>query len=236
MNPGISPSSILRAARQRRLPAVVVALLLAAWAVVSGTGSTADGAVRERCARFAQEATARTARVTGDGPPITVIGDSYAVGLGLTDPLSSWPSRLPGRVRVLGFSGSGFSTQASPCPRSAYARRAATGPISNGTVVIEGGLNDVDQPSAAVEAGLARLLEIVGGRPVLIVGPTWAPRRADAVPRIDRILGAAAARSGVPYLSLRGVRFPYLSDRLHLTLAGHRQLGDLVSRRLADLP
>ncbi len=90
---------------------------------------------------------------------VVVIGDSWSAGLGLDRPVQSWPSRLPGRVHVAGFSGSGFSAKASPCGRVSFADRAPAA-LGGGAdlVVIEGGLNDYDRSRAEIKAGFARVV------------------------------------------------------------------------------
>jgi len=147
----------------------------------------------------------------------------------------SWPHRLPGRVIVAGFSGSGFSKDASGCGQVSYAARAAAGLRRAGhvdLVVVEGGLNDYDQPTAAIRAGFDDLLDELGDRPVVVVGPAPAPSRADAVPRIDALLARLSTQHGVSYVRMAGTNFPYLPDRLHLTPAGHEQFGDRVAHAI----
>jgi acyl-CoA thioesterase-1 len=193
----------------------------------------ATGADAERCARFATQSQVRERLVTGHGNRVVVIGDSYSVGLGLRDPETSWPSRLPGRVHVFGFSGSGFSAQASPCRRVAYDAREAHA-LSAGArlVVVEGGLNDYNQPASAVRAGFRSLMRELHARDVLVVGPPPAPARAAGAARVDAILRSESARAGVRYLSMIDGRFSYLDDALHLTQAGHRQFGAVVAEAL----
>ncbi|MET3961262.1 acyl-CoA thioesterase-1 [Marmoricola sp. OAE513] len=187
----------------------------------------------DRCAKFANDSRARAKVVTGTGSDVVVIGDSYSVGLGLTDPLRAWPEQLPGRLQVFGFSGSGFSHGSSPCGEVAYYQRAPQALRDNGaTVVIEGGLNDEFQTTAGIRAGVRRVLAAARGHRVLIVGPAKAPSRAAQAVRIDKILRAAAARSDVGYVSMLDHRFSYLPDRLHLTPAGHRAFGRAVAEAL----
>lgn len=135
---------------RRRLLLLAPVALLAALAVVLVVlvvlaPERATGSYAERCERFAADAEARAAVVTGSGTPVLVVGDSWSAGLGLADPSASWPARLDGRVHVAGFSGSGFSARASGCGDVSFAARApqALAGLPAGTlVVVEGGLND----------------------------------------------------------------------------------------------
>lgn len=190
----------------------------------------ARGVDTEHCGRLEAQSLTREHLATGHGARVVVIGDSYSVGLGLRRPETSWPSRLPGQVHVYGFSGSGFSEHASSCPGASYADRAP-GAIEDGAdlVVVEGGLNDYDQPESAVRAGFRRLMAELQGHHVLVVGPPDAPSREVDARRVDLLLRAESARARVDYLPTTGHTFTYLSDRLHLTSAGHRAFGDLVA-------
>jgi len=214
--------------------AVGAALVLAAVLTVLASGG-ATGADAARCATFATQSQVRERLATGAGRRVVVIGDSYSVGLGLRDPASSWPSRLPGRVHVFGFSGSGFSAHASPCGRVSFADRAPRAVAAGADlVVVEGGLNDFDQPAGAISAGFRALVRELHGLRVLVVGPAAAPSRAGAAARVDALLRTESVRAGVPYLSMLDDRFSYLDDRLHLTAAGHRAFGDLVAESVTD--
>jgi acyl-CoA thioesterase-1 len=196
----------------------------------------AGGAQGGACARFAADSAARAAQVTGSGQRVVVVGDSWSVGYGLDGPVSSWAARLPGRVRVAGFSGSGFSVGASPCDGVSFAQRAAEA-VDGGAdlVVVAGGLNDFDQPSAAIRLGFERLLSALAGHRVVVVGPASAPSRAGAVPRVDALLASLAREFGVGYVRTTDLELEYLPDGLHLTPAGHRAFGDAVAARLARL-
>jgi acyl-CoA thioesterase-1 len=162
-----------------------------------------------------------------------VIGDSWSVGLGLASSEMSWPSRLPGEVHVAGFSGTGLSNTAG-CAGESFAERAgAAVPDDASLVVVEGGLNDYDQPPAAIAAGFGRLMAALAGHRVVVVGPASAPSRADAIPRVDALLSALATTYGVGYVSTADLALPYLPDGLHLTAVGHRLFGDAVARWLS---
>jgi len=205
--------------------AIVVSLLVAAHA--SGTEA-------RHCAGLTARSQARERIVTGHGRDVVVIGDSYSVGLGLRDPRTSWPTQLPGRVHVYGLSGSGFSTGASPCPGVSYAVREphALGADAD-LVVVEGGLNDYDQPADAVKAGFRSLARELRGHDVLVVGPTPAPSRLAGARRVDALLRHESARAGVRYLSMIDGHFSYLGDQLHLTASGHTEFGRVVARAVA---
>jgi acyl-CoA thioesterase I len=211
---------------------VTVGLVIAIAATILLVTSRA-GAGTDRCTSFREAARERAALVTGTGDDVLVIGDSYSVGLGV-GAAQSWPTRLAGRVHVDGFSGSGFSRGASPCGAVSYADRAHRGLAHDlPLVVVEGGLNDVNQPVAAVAAGFERLMTALAGRRVLVVGPAPAPNRADAVPAVDAVLARLAADHGVGYLSMADADLPYLDDGLHLTPEGHRAFGDRVAAALS---
>jgi len=207
---------------------LVLAVLMTLLASGGATGSNA-----ERCTRLWTQSQVRERMITGHGDRVVVIGDSYSVGLGLRDPMTSWPSRLPGRVHVYGYSGSGFSARASSCPHVEYDDREPQALQSGaGLVVVEGGLNDFDQPASALRSGFRTLIGQLAGRRVLIVGPPAAPARAAAARRVDAVLRQETARAGVPYVAMTGYRFSYLQDRLHLTPAGHRDFGTIVAKAI----
>ncbi len=221
-----------------RRPVVSVGLVvvLLATVLVVALGFRARGADVDRCTRFATDSHARAALDSGTGERVVVIGDSWSAGLGLEQVAGSWPSRLGGSVHVAGFSGSGFSEQAGSCRRVSFADRAPAALRDGaGLVVVEGGLNDVDVPSADIRSGFARLMGELHGYDVVVVGPAAAPSRADRVPRVDALLAHLSASYGVHYVRTSGLVLPYLDDRLHLTPAGHEQFGDFVAGRILAL-
>jgi acyl-CoA thioesterase-1 len=232
---GVASVGSHRSARRHTVlvGALFVLLVVAVLVVRVADRAGADG---DRCDRFRSDSIARAAEVTGAGRRVVVIGDSWSAGLGLAHPAGSWPARIPGTVHVAGFSGSGFAEHASPCAGVSFADRAARA-VRGGAdlVVVEGGLNDVDQPAAAIRTGFARLMGALTGERVVLVGPASAPSRAAGVPRVDRLLAALAQRYGVPYVRTSGLDLRYLADHLHLTRAGHDAFGDFVASRLADL-
>jgi acyl-CoA thioesterase-1 len=221
-------------AHGRAFVSVTLALVLAAGLVLAGLvvlRGRAEATGASQCHRFAAEHAARLRHVTGTGRSVVVIGDSWSVGYKLTNPEAAWPARLPGRVRVDGFSGSGFSAHASPCGAVSYATRTGLARRAD-LVVVEGGLNDYDQTYAAVRSGFHLLISRLKGRDVVVFGPAPAPRRLDGARRVDGWLAALSRAAGVDYVSSIDLRLPYLPDRLHLTRAGHRAYGDFVARHL----
>ena len=221
--------------RHALVASLFVALVTALLAVHLAT--RARGADDSRCERFETASGARAQVVTGSGARVVVVGDSYSAGLGLDAPGDSWPARLDGTVHVAGFSGSGFSAGASECVGVSFGERAAEA-VRRGAdlVVVEGGLNDYDQPEDAIREGFAQLLSELRGHRVVIVGPPSAPSRAAAVPRVDHLLAELAEQYDATYVWTSGWTLPYLEDGLHLTPAGHRTFGDAVARAIATLP
>ena len=206
--------------------AVLVATVIAVW--------TARAGAHDVCAGNREQAQERGALVTGTGPEVLVIGDSYSVGLGVK-PAESWPTYLPGRVRVDGFSGSGFSYNASGCSGVDYGTRAPDSLLpSTKYVVVEGGLNDYDQPMADIVSGFRRLMDALGGRHVMIVGPANAPSRAEEVVGIDDELARLSKEYGATYVSMLDVDLSYQDDELHPDVEGHRVFGEYVARAVED--
>ncbi|MCW2738520.1 SGNH/GDSL hydrolase family protein [Nocardioides sp.] len=217
---------------RRVFGATAVALLLAAFMAFNLPDRA--GADLARCQQHRADARERGAMVTGGGQRVLVIGDSWSVGLGQDDLGRSWAGRLPGEVHVAGFSGSGFSVGASTCGPVSFHDRAPTALAARPQlVVVEGGLNDYDQPAAAVERGFRELMADLAGQHVVVVGPADAPARSAAVPRVDALLADLSDEYDVPYVRTSDLDLPYLADRLHLTESGHREFGDAVAARIA---
>ncbi len=219
----------LRHTGRAAVAALLIALVLATLMTVRARGSEVA-----LCERHATDAAARSRTVTGAepaGPTIAVIGDSWSVGLGLDDLAGSWPSELPGRVRVAGFSGSGFSPGASHCGNRSFTTRATSARGAD-LVVVQGGLNDHDQPVADIRTGFRALLRSLPDDRVVVVGPVAAPSRAASVGRVDATLAELCAEYGVAYIDASGWAFSYLPDQLHLTPNGHAAFGQQVADEL----
>jgi len=219
----------------------LIGLLVVAVALTVSTYVVATRAIAgdvSRCDQFTADSASRAGQVTGRGQRVVVIGDSWSAGLGLAQPARSWPSRLDGRVHVAGFSGSGFSAEASPCGRVSFADRAGAVVAGADLVVVEGGLNDWDRSDAEIRSGFTRLVRVLRAADVprvVVVGPASAPSRAAKVPHVDALLAGLSERYGVGYVSTADLDLTYLSDRLHLTASGHGVFGDAVARRISAL-
>ena len=225
---------VLRGKLRRVVGASAVVTLLAAL-MAFYVADTADAGAT-RCQQHRIDARDRAGIVTGEGEPVLVIGDSWSVGLGQDDLGRSWASELPGEVHVSGFSGSGFSAGASGCGRVSFHDRAPTAlGVRPELVVVEGGLNDFDQPGAAIERGFRALMADLAGLRVVVIGPADAPARSGAVPRVDAQLELLSDRYGVPYVRTSDLDLDYLDDRLHLTDDGHREFGEAVAARIAEV-
>ncbi|MFL6108833.1 MAG: SGNH/GDSL hydrolase family protein [Marmoricola sp.] len=191
------------------------------------------------CTSYVAEAQQRTARVTGSGRRITVLGDSYALGIGLRDKSQDWVSTLQGRVSVFAFGGSGFAASASPCgPQYSIGGRAAQAMASRPeVVVVEGGINDTGQTADQITDGFAAVSTAVGRVPLIVVGPAAPPSRAVGARRVDRILRRLAEADGDVYVSMVDEPFTYVGPRfIHLTQTSHREYGARVAAAIASLP
>lgn len=211
--------------------ALALVAVLAGFYVAGRAGARVGG-----CEQHRTDSAQRAASTAGDRTDVVVIGDSWSVGLGLEDAGTSWPSRLDGRVHVAGFSGSGFSARASHCGRVSYADRAGRA-VAGGTdlVVVQGGLNDHDQPEAEIAAGFRRLMTALAGHTVVVVGPAAAPRRREGALRVDGVLRGLSRAYDVPYVATSDLALSYLGDDLHLTAAGHAEFGEAVAERIDEV-
>lgn len=223
-----------------RLRGVAVLLVLLGLALVLARPLLpANAKVIDECAVLAGQAKVRDAQIQGHGPlRVSVLGDSYAQGVLLAHPSRSWQSRLTevldATVTTDGLAGTGFT--ASPCgPRNAFTERALRVAASHPDIVIvEGGLNDTTAPDAEIAIRVRAVVADLRGARVFIVGPTNAPQFGEQAKRVDHVLATTAHELGVGYISTFTWTLPYLSDRTHLTAAGHRLFGDRVARELAE--
>ncbi|MDQ5862305.1 MAG: SGNH/GDSL hydrolase family protein [Actinomycetota bacterium] len=205
---------------------VIALVALAAVAVLGAAGFVyqKDRRAQAECALVANLGN-DIRQPIGDGEPLTVVGDSYSQGFGLEDPRQSWVASLGHKVAVKASSGAGF-TKGGLCNGQSLVQLAHG---ESGTVIIQGGLNDVDADGLAPKVKEA--IDKVEGD-VVLVGPPLAPNLdAAKIKAVDATMAKAAADAGAKYVSAVGWNLSY-SDGLHLTPASHREFGRRVGAQL----
>lgn len=197
---------------------VVACAVVIAWSVREQRIEAAE------CAEVERLSSAWT-HPAGHGERITVVGDSYAQGWGLDNPRTSWVSQLDAQVNVEAASGAGF-TRGGLCDAPDIGGLVAD---TDGPVVVQGGLNDVDRDHLPGEVS-----EVLDDPDVVaLVGPAPAPGldRA-ALQEVDGAMAQAAEEHGVLYVSALDWDDLPFSDGLHLTEQGHRVFGKRVALAL----
>lgn len=189
------------------------------------------------CERLALSRERRLEFARGTGDTVLVIGDSWATGAKLPPSARAWTSFIPGRVRVDGVPGSGFSPDALGCAGLSYAERigSAVAATTPDLVVVQGGLNDADVTEEEIRRGFFKLALEAGDERVVVLGPTLAPARATSIPRVDQLLADLSRAAGFEYVSTTDLDLVYLGDGLHLTRKGHEVLGEAVAARIGEL-
>jgi acyl-CoA thioesterase-1 len=197
-------------------------------------GQTAD------CRRItAQLRSPEASEVPGPGTRVAIVGDSYTSGYGLADAQDGYAyvlSRALGwRAAVDGFPGSGF-TNGGACPDERYAERIGRIPADAALVLVEGGLNDVKDPSevpAAADQLLAAVHARVPSAVVVVVGPPPVPGLdRSAVGTVSAVLAASSAAHRATLVDTSAWPLPYLPDGIHLTAAGHRDFARFLGAEL----
>lgn len=175
--------------------------------------------------------------VTTGTKSVSILGDSYTVGVGLDAGIAAaWPA-LAGRdlgwtTQVAAVGGTGFVNDGA-CGGHAFADRLG-GALQEDTetLIIAGGVNDAEAgPSKAKEAADALLERVAYVPNVVVIGPANAPAVKD-LPAIDQALAKAAADNGREYISALSWDLEYLPDNLHPTEAGHKAYAAHVTEAL----
>lgn len=201
--------------------AVVLVAVLGVLAFINVRDARAEA---RRCETVAK-LEAATSTPIGFGAPVTVVGDSYTQGYGLDDPRASWVASLGRTVTIDARSGAGF-TKGGLCSGPSLVDLAKD---DSGTVIIQGGLNDVGADGLAPKVQEA--IAAVNGS-VVLVGPPLAPNLdLEKVRAVDSTLARVAAGAGVRYVSTIGWELAY-ADGLHLTPDSHRLFGSKVAALL----
>jgi lysophospholipase L1-like esterase len=210
-----------------RKPVVIVAAL----ALVAAGGGAAYGVRKnimeqQACstvkAQVAETGLVRT--VSDGGRKVSVLGDSYSIGAGLSNRADAGPT-LVGKaekwsVSVAGVGGTGFVNE-GPCGGQSFGQRLDNALASNPeTLIIAGGVNDSDADPAKVEQSAAAVLTLTKSVPkVVVIGPANAPAKKN-LPAIDKALAEAAATNGREYISALPWDLEYQPDNLHPTKVG----------------
>lgn len=172
----------------------------------------------------------RRAEAAGASPKIAVLGDSYAQGQHLADPLRAFPyelaTQLDATVTVDAIGGTGY-VRGGPCGGQELGTRLERVLARDPEIlVIEAGIND-----AAVE-GLSYAANVLYDRVeqdapyvrVVVIGP-FAPVGGPDVNLASASIEAAAESHGYEFVDPRSWDFPVLEDGLHPTREGHQIIG-----------
>ncbi|WP_309069845.1 SGNH/GDSL hydrolase family protein [Microbacterium sp.] len=176
----------------------------------------------------------------GDGTRgITVLGDSYSAGDTLrvrgqrwTDALTRLDAELTVTLDAVPFTGFVNSGACGPHAFTERIDRAVAATETDGALVIQGGLNDVEAHRQSLANAAERVLNAAGDvAHVVVIGPVDAPAREDER-EVDAVLESAASAHGARYISALDWDLPFRADRLHLTPEGHRIYAERVLEEL----
>jgi lysophospholipase L1-like esterase len=221
-------------------------LSIGAIALVVVAGALATGYTvhkHNQCAPNQTNASAGSGHAgPSTGPTVSVIGDSYASGMGLEHPRESWAFDLARSYKmsttVNAFPGTGYVIGGA-CGDHSFPTRTSSIHSDASTVIIEGGLNDAifGTSSSDLRSTAQKLLHDAANRApkanIVVVGPASPPDVPTAsVQRVDEVLRAAAEQGGHDYVDLTGLRF-HFPDGTHPDVEGHRLIAASVSDALS---
>lgn len=226
-----------------------ITVTTAAVLVVGGVGAfqwreyTADARQAAQCEQvLATEDKVfddRVAAATGD-LRFAVIGDSYAQGMYLDDPMVAFPYRLNaktggGAVLVSGSGGSGFTAD-GPCGgRQIVNRLGAVLDRKPPVLIVEAGLNDMGHADERVAVAdiLTRTAAASPTTKIIVVGPFAPPSQAgEKLTAVRDIIREEALERQVTFVDPSGWDFDLMPDGLHPTAKGHEQI---ATRLLAEI-
>ena len=180
---------------------------------------------------------------------VTVVGDSFAAGVGADSPTGGYAHVAAARgcwaPTVVASSGTGYARVRFPgtVPFVDPTRLAAVAASNPDVVVVQGSGNDVGDEGlrAAATAMYAALAAIVPRARVVVVGPTDAPlAKHENIGRIRGILGDVTRAAGVPFVDPAGGRWldwstDYVPDGIHPNADGHRTMGERLQAEIVAL-
>jgi lysophospholipase L1-like esterase len=186
--------------------------------------------------------------VTEDTPRITVIGDSWAEGIGATG-LHGYAilagQQLNWDYTVLGVGGTGYVNDG---PGSTFADRIRQAVDSDpDVIVVEGSVNDRDSDTEDLTAAALRTLTQLRAQAdpetqVVVIGAFQTPGYgAKTVTRINHALEAAADHAGVDFVDPVAAHWIDPTDDLlwadenHPNDVGHQRIADRLKALLREL-
>lgn len=115
-------------------------------------------------------------RLSDQGRPIVVVGDSYAAGQGATSTRLGYPTvlaeLLDAPVHAVAAGGCGFVSRGpkvGPWRRGAHIKRARQVPRQRRALVLQGSANDRDKPRDVIESAMHEFLDRVGDDGLVII-------------------------------------------------------------------
>lgn len=221
--------------------AVVIALLAGGFVGYKAYRANQD---REALARACEavialneSVEARRAKAAGDDPELAVIGDSYAQGQYLDDPLDAFPyvlaDNLGMSVTVEAVGGTGY-VRAGPCgDQQLVSRLDAALATSPELLIVEAGINDaaLEGVGAAADSLFASIKERSPSTEVVVVGP-FAPPGGPDVTAASTAISEAAAAHGFEFVDPRDWEFEVLEDQLHPSREGHETIAADLAKAL----
>lgn len=168
---------------------------------------------------------------------VLILGDSYAQGQYLADPVDQAWSTLVAEpmdwtVTVDAVGGTGLVNE-GPCGDQNFVQRAAQGRSDVDILVVQTGLNDPADDRLATN--LAATIAEVDAATVIVIGPALAPARdAEAVQKVSNALRDAAVDAGAEFIDTTGWDgLTFLDDGVHLAPVGHERYAERVAFVLA---
>jgi lysophospholipase L1-like esterase len=177
----------------------------------------------------------RMALSRGDKPLLGVLGDSWAQGAELENPLEAFPYGVADltemRVLVDGKQGTGYLND-GPCKDEPFDERLAAMLAADPDILILAmGLNDavLEDSNSAVEQAFQGVLKDRPSRVIVLApfDPPTAPHTS--VAELSNHVEAAAARAGFEFVSVNDDKLSFLPDGIHPDEAGR----SLIAKELA---
>ena len=180
-------------------------------------------------------------------PLLAVIGASFSAGVGAGRPSDAWPEDLARimhwRLEVSADPGAGYVSPGAGHrgPFSRLAARLHLARTQPGTIIIQGGHDDIGRPLPLIRQQVESLIATIRrGAPrarlaILTVFPRAGARTSSAWATDQAIVAAARhADPGIEVFDpLAGHwHFPRIGDHLHPTAAGHRWIAERLAAGL----